>query len=161
MYVNEMAAVAELDEMTGVYNRNKYLSMTKESYAHEDTVAVIFWDVNGLKKTNDELGHNAGDELLISVADAINKVANQFDVAYRIGGDEFVMIMRGGTEISAKKKVKEWEGELKKNQKTTKIKLSASYGYAAGPGNTLDSIIRTADERMYENKRQYHEKNAN
>ena len=154
-----MEEMAELDEMTGVYNRNKYLSMTKDSYSHEDTVAVIFWDINGLKKTNDAYGHSAGDELITSIAESIKQVSNQFDNAYRIGGDEFVMIMRGGTEISAKRKVKEWEGELKKVQKNTKINLSAASGYAAGPGAELDRIIKCADERMYDNKHHFYEKN--
>ena len=156
-YVHEMEAIAELDEMTGVYNRNKYLSMTSESYAHEDTVAVIFWDINGLKKTNDALGHSAGDELITSIAEAIKRVSNQFDNAYRIGGDEFVMIMRGGTEMSAKRKIEEWEGELKKIQKSTQIPLSASSGYAAGSGVDLDRIIKQADQMMYENKHRFYE----
>jgi diguanylate cyclase (GGDEF)-like protein len=156
-YMQEMETMAELDEMTGVFNRNKYLSMTTESYAHEDTVAVIFWDINGLKKTNDALGHSAGDELIVSIADAIKNVSNQFDNAYRIGGDEFVMIMRGGTEYSAKKKIQEWEGELQKIQKNTKIRLSASSGFAAGPGHELDRIIKQADEMMYENKHHFYE----
>lgn len=156
-YMHEMESMAELDEMTGVFNRNKYLSMTSASYAHEDTVAVIFWDINGLKKTNDELGHSSGDELITSIADAIKLVSNQFDNAYRIGGDEFVMIMRGGTEMSAQRKIEEWEGELEKIQKNTKIRLSASAGYAAGPGIHLDQIIKKADEMMYENKHRFYE----
>ena len=160
-YVQDMEASAELDGMTGVYNRNKYLSMTKDAYVQEDTVAVIFWDVNGLKKTNDAFGHEAGDELLISVAKAIKNVSNQFDVAYRIGGDEFVMIMRGGTLLSAERKLKEWEGELEKVQKTTKIHLSASAGYAAGAGCDLRGIIKLADEQMYESKRRFYENSGN
>lgn len=156
-YMHEMEAMAELDEMTGVFNRNKYLSMTSESYAHEDTVAVIFWDINGLKKTNDVLGHSAGDELITSIADAIKRVSNQFDNAYRIGGDEFVMIMRGGTVMSAKRKIEEWEGELEKIQKSTKIRLSASSGFAAGPGTELDRIIKQADQMMYDNKHRFYE----
>jgi len=156
-YMHEMESMAELDEMTGVFNRNKYLSMTSASYAHEDTVAVIFWDINGLKKTNDELGHSSGDELITSIADAIKLVSNQFDNAYRIGGDEFVMIMRGGTEMSAQRKIEEWQGELEKIQKNTKIRLSASSGYAAGPGIHLDQIIKKADQMMYENKHRFYE----
>ena len=68
-----------------------------------------------------------------------------------------VMIMRGGTELSAQRKIEEWEGELQKVQKNTKIRLSASSGFAAGPGIHLEQIIKKADEMMYENKHRFYE----
>lgn len=156
-YAQELEKVAEIDEMTGVFNRNKYLSMTSQGYAQEDKIAVIFWDINYLKKTNDTLGHEKGDLLIKTVAEIIRKMSNQFDQAYRIGGDEFVMIMRGGDEISVKKKVKEWEEAVASVERIGSIPVSASYGYGFGSGKNLQEIIKEADAMMYENKRKFHE----
>lgn len=158
-YMQELEAMAEIDEMTGVFNRNKYLSMTSEGYKKEDKLAVIFWDINYLKQVNDTLGHEQGDVLIKSIAEVIKKVSTQFEHAYRIGGDEFVMIMRGGDEISVKKKIKEWEEEMKKFQNIESFPISASYGYAYGKGNELEGIIQRADKMMYDNKRKFHEEN--
>lgn len=160
-YAQELEKMAEIDEMTGVYNRNKYLSMTSEGYNKEDKLAVIFWDVNYLKQTNDTLGHEKGDLLIKTIGKVIKNISNQYDQAYRIGGDEFVMIMRGGDEVSAKKKIEEWKVELSKQEKIGDIPLSASYGYAFGAGKDLEEIIHQADDMMYENKRLFHEENKN
>ena len=107
------------------------------------------------------MGHRAGDEILKGAADCILEVYGPVATCYRIGGDEFVMIMRGGTLLSAERKLKEWEGELEKVQKTTKIHISASAGYAAGVGCDLRGIIKLADEQMYESKRRFYENSGN
>lgn len=159
-YAQDLEKLAEIDEMTGVFNRNKYLSMTSEGYKQEDKIAVIFWDINYLKHVNDTLGHEKGDLLIKSIAGAILKVSNQFDQAYRIGGDEFVMIMRGGDEQAIKKKILEWESEIEKTEHIGDVPISASYGFAYGKGEDLEAIIREADQMMYENKRKFHEANA-
>lgn len=158
-YAQELEALAEIDEMTGVFNRNKYLSMTTEGYQNEDKLGVIFWDINYLKQTNDTYGHEYGDMLIKAVATAVKNVSNQFDQAYRIGGDEFVMIMRGGDEITVKKKIEEWEEEIAKLGMIQDVPISASCGYAYGKGSELEKIIHTADQMMYENKRKFHEEN--
>lgn len=155
-YAQELEQLAEIDEMTGVFNRNKYLSMTSEGYKNEDKIAVVFWDINYLKKTNDTLGHEYGDKLIKAVADSIRSISNQFDQVYRIGGDEFVMIMRGGDEISINKKLTEWKMEIEKFDKIGDVRVSASYGYAYGKGEELENIIHDADKMMYENKRKFH-----
>ena len=156
-YAQELEALAEIDEMTGVFNRNKYLSMTSEGYRQEDKLAVIFWDINYLKKVNDTYGHECGDRLIKSVASAIRKVSNQFDQVYRIGGDEFVMIMRGGDEIAVHKKISEWEEAVASMGMIENVPISASYGYSYGKGCDLEDIIQQADAMMYENKRKFHE----
>lgn len=156
-YAQDLEKLAEIDEMTGVFNRNKYLSMTSEGYKQEDKIAVIFWDINYLKRVNDTLGHEQGDVLIKAIAGAIRKVANQFDQAYRIGGDEFVMIMRGGDKETVEKKIKEWEEEIAKIDNIGNVPVSAACGYAYGKGEDLESIIHDADQMMYENKRKFHE----
>lgn len=114
----------------------------------------------GYKKAGYEKHPEAiADMLIKAVATAVKKVSNQFDQAYRIGGDEFVMIMRGGDEITVKKKIEEWEEEIAKLGRIQDVPISASCGYAYGKGSELEKIIHTADQMMYENKRKFHEEN--
>lgn len=160
VYAQEMTVLAEMDEMTGVYNRNKYLSMTADGYAKEDKIAVIFWDANRLKFTNDTKGHEYGDALLISLAESIRKISDQFDHIYRVGGDEFVMIIRGGDEIIVQKKLEDWESVVKKMDTIQGVPITAAYGFSYGVGKDLEEIIRRADKMMYENKYNFHKENV-
>ena len=158
-YAQKMEDMAEIDGMTGLYNRSKYLDVTSGSYKKEEQVAVIFWDINFLKKINDTIGHEAGDKLIISVAESIRNVTSDDDCGYRIGGDEFILIMRGGTEKSVRRKIQEWEKVLENMQKSVEFPLSVSCGYAFGKGEDLENVINTADQMMYENKRIIHKQN--
>lgn len=159
-HAREMEHLAEVDQMTGVYNKSKYLSMIHDEYAKEKQLAVIFWDINYLKKINDTQGHEAGDKLILTISRIIRELANTNDSAYRIGGDEFVMIMRGGDEKALQAKVQEWEEKLAQAAETSNFPLSASMGYAAGSGSDLEAVIRAADQMMYENKRLHHKRQA-
>lgn len=158
-YATEMRHMAERDQMTGAYTKSKYLSMLENDYVNEEHIGIIFWDVNYLKKANDTFGHECGDELIVAIADSIRKLNNANDKTYRIGGDEFVMVMRGATEKSVIDKVNRWNAAIKKAAPIGDIPLSASYGYAWGEGKNIDQIIHDADQMMYENKRKHHDAN--
>lgn len=92
-YARNMKKLSEMDGMTGLYNKNKYLQIMEDTYPDIERVAVIFWDVNNLKKTNDTLGHAEGDYLITTVAKIIQDLTDERKKAYRIGGDEFVMVI--------------------------------------------------------------------
>lgn len=160
-YARKMESQAETDGMTGLYNKSKYQDMVTNTYAKEENVAVIFWDINFLKKTNDTLGHEAGDLLIITIAESIQNVSNATDRGYRIGGDEFIMVMRGAGEKEVLKKIQDWEKTLETLKKEIDFPVSVSVGYDFGHGANLDQIIHKADQMMYENKRIMHEKMAN
>jgi diguanylate cyclase (GGDEF)-like protein len=155
-YAHRMENMAEKDGMTGLYNRSKYINMMSKTYIYEDQVGVIFWDINFLKKTNDTRGHEFGDKLILTVAHSIEPHTNEKDFAYRIGGDEFVMIMRDADKKAVEKKVQEWKKTLDKFQQTIDIELSVAVGYANGAGQNFDNIIRDADRLMYKNKNEMH-----
>lgn len=160
-YARKMENQAETDGMTGLYNKSKYMDMVTNTYAKEENVAVIFWDINFLKRTNDTLGHEAGDLLILTVAESIQSVCNGSDRGYRIGGDEFIMVMRGAGEKEVLKKIKDWESTLELLQKKVEIPVSVSVGYDYGKGTELENIIHKADQMMYENKRIVHKKMTN
>lgn len=156
-YAQKMENLAEIDGMTGHYNRSKYLNMVSDTYYNEERLAVIFFDINYLKKINDNIGHEAEDKIILTVAESIRKVANSSDSAYRIGGDEFIMIMRGADEKYVLKKIQDWEKSLDDLQRNVEFPLSVSMGYSFGKGEELEKIIHNADQMMYENKRIIHE----
>lgn len=158
-YATEMRHLAERDQMTGAYTKSKYLSMIENEYKYEKSIGIIYWDINYLKQVNDTLGHEYGDKLIFGIANSIRKFNNENDKTYRIGGDEFVMVMRGATEKSIKDKVNKWKEYIKNAEPIGDIPLSASYGYAWGEGKNIDQVIRNADQMMYDNKRQHHESN--
>ena len=149
LYLQRMS---EIDDMTQLYNKNKYLSMIKEHYPTIDKVGVIFWDVNGLKETNDTLGHVMGDKLIAAIADSIRGFTNDKCRAYRVGGDEFIMICEDENELKMNEIVNEWNKIIAENNKESEIPLSAAVGYAAGKGEDIGAIIKRADDRMYANK---------
>ena len=79
------------------------------------------------------------------------------DLAYRIGGDEFIMVMQGADNKYINKKLQDWNKTLAKLQQKVDINLSVAVGYSSGKGENFDSIIREADRMMYENKNKMHE----
>ncbi len=149
LYLQRMS---EIDDMTQLYNKNKYLSMIKDYYPKVEKVGVIFWDVNGLKETNDTLGHVMGDKLIAAIADSIRGFTNDKCKAYRVGGDEFIMICEDENELKMNEIVNEWNKTIAENNKTSDIPLSSAVGYAAGKGKDIGAVIKHADDRMYANK---------
>lgn len=158
-YAVKMENLAEIDGMTGLYNKSKYLSMINGKYADIKNVAVIFWDINDLKKTNDTIGHEAGDRLISIVATSIRSITDSKDMAYRIGGDEFVMIIMDCDEDGVKEKLLRWNEALNMVGKEWDYPVSVSTGYAVGEGKDIAEIIHKADQLMYENKREWHRNN--
>ena len=93
-----------MDDMTGLYNKNKLLDDLEKPKEPDRKVAVIYWDVNQLKFVNDTYGHGKGDRLIARIAGTIRLAAandNDNVRVYRYGGDEFIMIIPDGTEDDA------------------------------------------------------------
>lgn len=147
---------AAMDDMTGLYNKNKLLDDLEKPKEPDRKVAVIYWDVNELKFVNDTYGHEKGDLLIARIAGTIRLVAandNDNVRTYRYGGDEFIMIIPDGTEDDALSFIDRWNKLMEPIQKDSKIPISASVGYACGRYADINKIICEADEKMYENKR--------
>lgn len=145
---------AAMDDMTGLYNKNKLLDDLEKSKEPDRKVAVIYWDVNQLKYVNDTYGHREGDRLIERIAGTIRLVAANNNVStYRYGGDEFVMIIPDGTRDDVISRIDRWNKLMESLQKNSKIPISASVGYACGRYADINEIICEADEKMYENKR--------
>ena len=153
-----MESVAELDHMTGLYNRNAYMS-TADKYMTEDhmPLLIIIGDVNNLKMINDTYSHLSGDRLLCSVADIMKAQAPQNAFVARIGGDEIVLLVPGGTEeiaVDFSKKVYE-EAQKINDEHFGHPSISFGWEIINSPNEEYNVAFEKADEMMYENKRAY------
>lgn len=152
---NEIIYTAEHDQLTGLYNKGKYLSMCKETFPNLESIGIFNMDVNNLKKLNDTYGHEAGDKLLIKAADSIKAVTNQKVYGFRMGGDEYLMIAMNVSKKQVDSILASWEEELAKlNQLNDGIECIVAVGvvYAEKPYD-YDAIFKQADQLMYEDKK--------
>jgi len=151
------------DGLTDLYNRI-YMDeeMVRFKTGRFNPIGFISIDVDGLKLVNDNFGHHAGDELLINIAKIIRNSFRESDIAVRMGGDEFAVIMPLCTEQSIKKACKKIAEQIdKSNEDSSNIPISISIGWSMGSlfhETDIKNKMREADARMYENKRKNHAK---
>lgn len=153
-YAGDMKRLSEIDEMTGLYNKNKFLQMVEKSYSKFERVCVVFWDVNNLKRINDTLGHDQGDFVITNVGNMILGLSAENRKAYRLGGDEFVMVMENPKDGELEEVLKKWEEIVKVWRSLAKIEISVALGYDFGAGKDIDNIIKNADKKMYLKKQE-------
>lgn len=142
------------DMLTGLYNRNKYISVV-ESYDGQilHKVGAAYIDLNGLKKTNDMQGHEAGDDLIRRAASAIAAVFP--GKAFRVGGDEFVIAEDRIEESGFLKKMDRLNEEMEKRQ------VSVSVGVLwKEEEKDIVGMLKQADNIMYDAKKKYHLQNG-
>ncbi len=138
------------DMLTGLYNRNRYIERL-EAYkqVQDQQIGAIYIDLNGLKKVNDEQGHRAGDELIVRAAGTIAGIFAED--AYRVGGDEFVVILLDVSREDFAHKTEQLRRQMQENS------VDASIGgvWQASTEN-LENLLRRADENMYREKKRYY-----
>ena len=139
------------DMLTGLYNRNKYIRVLEASEGKSlHDVGVAYMDLNGLKKMNDEKGHEAGDDLIRAAAGALTDVFP--DQAFRVGGDEFVIVREGISETAFSEKI----DQLRENMERRKVSVSIGDQWAAEERG-IEEMLKRADHRMYEEKKRYYQ----
>lgn len=145
---------ANHDGMTQHLNKRCYHSM-EESFRNCEQICVIYFDVNNLKLMNDTNGHESGDFVIKRAADYIRAFVGNGDYCFRMGGDEFLIVM---TE-SSYRTVDKIMGQLDKDspyilsRESDDVKCSLSYGCAFAKGEySYDELLAEAEENMYEKK---------
>ena len=138
------------DMLTGLYNRNRYIERL-EAYkqVQDKQIGAIYIDRNGLKKVNDEQGHRAGDELIVRAAGTIAGIFAED--AYRVGGDEFVVIL---LDVSREEFARKTE-QLRRQMQENSVDASIGGVWQASTEN-LENLLRRADENMYREKKRYY-----
>ena len=145
---DEMMYMGSHDSLTGLGNRHA-LNQSLMLLADVSTsVGVCYSDINGLKTVNDELGHEAGDELIKTTADIFASVFKKKH-CYRIGGDEFIVIMPEVDEDIFEAHVQKLKTKLKK------VSVSVGSVWSKDSSN-IKTLVRQADEAMYGSKAEYY-----
>lgn len=153
---------AYYDDLTQLYNRRYCMEeMQRIGETNEENVGIICFDVNNLKTINDTYGHTEGDFLIKTSAQIIYKTFHEVGITGRIGGDEFIGIIR-----LRKKKIEKILEDFEKNvaEKNKEIKdfdISIAYGYALVEeieDRNIERVYQLADRRMYEKKKRMKEK---
>ena len=156
--VVELEQVAERDPLTGLRNRRGFAMAAEHALASADRAGVVsqvvFVDLNGLKETNDRLGHAAGDAAIIALGRALERSIRESDVACRLGGDEFAALLVGTSADEVPSIVERIRHELACDQN-----VSGDIGFAAGSveraphsSERLDELVVQADQVMYQQK---------
>ena len=143
----------ETDLGTHVYNKNKYEEMIENYYPQVHRLAAIFWDVNNLKYVNDKYGHAAGDVLIQTLSCVLYELSTDRRKVYRVGGDEFVMIIENPVETEIESMIETVKAELMEKDGQGDIPISSAVGWAEGCGVDIRKIVNEADTKMYENKK--------
>ncbi|MFC3503455.1 putative bifunctional diguanylate cyclase/phosphodiesterase [Micromonospora krabiensis] len=157
---DEHAYAASHDALTGLANRRHLLERGTEqlSRRHADGVtALVLIDLNHFKEVNDTLGHAAGDQVLVRVAERLRGAAQDDDLVARLGGDEFAVLLRGlPAPAVAAHRAESLLGALHEpfDLDGMRISVEASGGIAAAPASGgMAELLRRADVAMYQAKR--------
>lgn len=147
------------DVMTGLYNRAFFEeTLIKLEKTRHDPISIILIDLNYLKVTNDQFGHHEGDKLIRRVAEVLKASISAGEVAARIGGDEFIIIVPDSDINNAKEMIDRIQALVLVNNKFYREpELSLSLGAAvSSPGLSLEKVMSLADNEMYKNKGLFH-----
>lgn len=145
--------LAYVDSLTGLFNYTAFKYM-KSRWPERTDWTYIVMDVNWLKQTNDQYGHRAGDELLCCAARCIREAFYRAEDCFRIGGDEFAVIVTATDEDAVKAAVEtlrrlcaEWDAK-----EEYPVSIAVGYAMQAGRTMTADELFMEADAAMYRNK---------
>lgn len=161
----KLSELAVTDAMTKVGNKTAYLERIRAVNAEigkgEASFTLFMFDLNGLKETNDQYGHECGDMVIVDAAEALKEVFGKENL-YRIGGDEFIAILDGVQQADVERRFRDLDAALSLKNKTErpyKEPISISKGAAAfhpGEDKEYRDVFRRADKAMYQEKATYY-----
>ena len=145
------------DEMTGLYNRTAYAEYIEKGEFSPNHIVVAMFDLNNLKKCNDEFGHEQGDIYITTCAKLIFETFSDIGNCYRIGGDEFCVLMNNVNLTTCKNRVSTFYNkiELANKNKPISMDMKVACGYVMYEQELdydIQSAIRRADKMMYKEK---------
>lgn len=160
-YAKQLKGLALRDELTGLYNRRGFLEVAGQAHsvALRDgrPAALVFVDLNGMKRINDELGHDEGDVALVDTADVLQLALRESDVLGRLGGDEFVVFALDFTALdldSLRQRLRQLADErVAASARPFRLSMSVGGAYLpVGATTSVSDLLEQADEAMYAQK---------
>lgn len=150
-----------IDELTGLYNRRGFMAVTAQHLAairrHKKVPVILYADLDGLKKINDSLGHQAGDAAIIKTAELLKETFRTSDIVARLGGDEFVVLAAIGEDETTDSLTDRLQMAFDtcNSQSNLPYKLSISVGvmHFDIDEDSIEDVTARADRNMYEDKR--------
>lgn len=162
-YITYVNSQAYTDTMTGVGSKTAYLKkvrhIDKDIAAGRAEFAVVVFDINGLKKVNDNYGHEMGDKLIVETASLIKRIFGAGNI-YRIGGDEFIAVLEHSTEDDISTLFARLDGAVAEYNKVCTLPVSISLSKGANVSEAdsagYNQVFKKADEAMYADKAEYY-----
>jgi diguanylate cyclase (GGDEF)-like protein len=150
----EFQRLALTDDLTGLANRRRFREelerLTAAAERHGTPLSLLLLDVDDFKKVNDRHGHAAGDEILREIAVALRRRIRASDLAARIGGDEFAVLLPHTSKVEAAFVARDLIAYLEEGRATSGP-LRVSVGFASGTA-ALEGLFAAADRALYESK---------
>ena len=154
---DEVYKLAALDQLTGLYNRRSGEQRLAEEISravrYGRPLTILLADLDGLKQINDQMGHAAGDLVLKGFSERLRKAIRGSDLAVRLGGDEFLVLLPECRADEVRHVLNRLEGlQVAFDAKTIPVRFSRGWtDYKSG--ETAEEFMRRCDEALYENKR--------
>jgi two-component system, cell cycle response regulator len=161
-YAESLRSRAFIDDLTGLYNRSGFLTLSRQhlkaAARHQRAWTLLFMDLNGLKKVNDTLGHDAGDSMLVAMAQVLLHTFRESDVIARLGGDEFVVLALESPTAGGRSVLKRLRKSIEEHnvKREPALHLSVSVGCAIPDPfqeESIEALLARADAHMYAEKR--------
>lgn len=149
-YVFLILQLTTIDSLTGLLNRNAFYADINNK--PEEIAAMLSIDMNGLKAINDNGGHAAGDEALITLAGCFSGAQKRGQFMYRIGGDEFVTVCRKASRSDVMQLVE----RIRKSVAGTKYSCSIGYAFRSDESESIADILKESDTMMYADKARHY-----
>jgi diguanylate cyclase (GGDEF)-like protein len=149
---------AILDPLTGLLNRHalmpRFIEISHQARLARQPVCMVLCDVDGFKEVNDEYGHDRGDAVLRDVAYELRKRLRSFELVYRLGGEEFLIVLPGITREAGAALAERLRVAVEQ-ARPQGIRITISLGLSAADGEEVDydTLFRAADAALYDAKR--------
>jgi diguanylate cyclase (GGDEF)-like protein len=156
----ELETASQTDPLTGLLNRRGCMDRLQACLARQENrqrpLTLLYLDLDNFKPINDKHGHDYGDDLLKQVAERIRAAIREGDLAARIGGDEFVVVLPdiacGEAEGLAERVLEQFERPFPVRELNIRMRTSIGYGCFPEHGHTIEDLLVAADRSMYECK---------
>lgn len=150
---NQLRELVVTDPLTGLPNYRRLVEVLGSEIARSNRsdrpFAVVFFDMDGLKRINDELGHLIGSRALCRFADTLKATCRQTDTAARYGGDEFVAVLPDTTEEGAQLVITRLTDRLAEDNDKPELSMSAGVAMYPRDGGTPTTLLSAADRALY------------